>query len=52
MLLEAGTQDGIVTVDCRNDGHGIPEEVRDKMFDPLFTTVPPYRPPQPPPYGG
>jgi len=33
-------QNGYVTVECRDDGHGIPEEIRDKLFDPFFTTRP------------
>jgi len=33
-------KDGYVTVECRDDGHGIPEEIRDKLFDPFFTTRP------------
>jgi two-component system sensor histidine kinase HydH len=33
-------QDGYVTVECRDDGHGVPEEIRDKLFDPFFTTRP------------
>jgi len=33
-------QHGYVTVECRDDGHGIPEEIRDKLFDPFFTTRP------------
>jgi signal transduction histidine kinase len=33
-------QSGYVTVECHDDGHGIPEEIRDKLFDPFFTTRP------------
>jgi signal transduction histidine kinase len=33
-------QNGHVTVECSDDGHGIPEEIRDKLFDPFFTTRP------------
>jgi signal transduction histidine kinase len=33
-------QNGYVTVECRDDGHGVPEEIRDKLFDPFFTTRP------------
>jgi len=33
-------QNGHVRVECRDDGHGIPEEIRDKLFDPFFTTRP------------
>ena len=33
-------QNGYVTVECHDDGHGIPEEIRDKLFDPFFTTRP------------
>jgi two-component system sensor histidine kinase AtoS len=33
-------QNGYVTVECRDDGHGIPDEIRDKLFDPFFTTRP------------
>jgi signal transduction histidine kinase len=33
-------QNGYVIVECRDDGHGIPEEIRDKLFDPFFTTRP------------
>jgi signal transduction histidine kinase len=33
-------QNGYLTVECRDDGHGIPEEIRDKLFDPFFTTRP------------
>jgi signal transduction histidine kinase len=29
-----------VTVECSDDGHGIPEEIRDNLFDPFFTTRP------------
>jgi signal transduction histidine kinase len=28
------------TVECRDDGHGITEEIRNKLFDPFFTTRP------------
>jgi two-component system, NtrC family, sensor histidine kinase HydH len=33
-------KNGYVTVECSDDGHGIPEEIRDKLFDPFFTTRP------------
>ena len=33
-------QNGYAKVECRDDGHGIPEEIRDKLFDPFFTTRP------------
>jgi signal transduction histidine kinase len=33
-------QNGYVIVECRDDGHGVPEEIRDKLFDPFFTTRP------------
>jgi signal transduction histidine kinase len=33
-------QSGYVTVECHDDGHGIPAEIRDKLFDPFFTTRP------------
>jgi signal transduction histidine kinase len=33
-------QNGHVKVECRDDGHGIPEEIRGKLFDPFFTTRP------------
>jgi signal transduction histidine kinase len=33
-------QNGYITVECRDDGHGVPEEIRDKLFDPFFTTRP------------
>ena len=38
--LKVFDQDGYVRVECRDDGHGIPEEIRDKLFDPFFTTRP------------
>ena len=38
--LKVLDKDGYVTVECSDDGHGIPEEIRDKLFDPFFTTRP------------
>jgi signal transduction histidine kinase len=38
--LKVLDQNGCATVECRDDGHGIPEEIRDKLFDPFFTTRP------------
>lgn len=39
--LTAGTADGRVTVTIRDDGPGIPHELRTKIFDPFFTTKEP-----------
>jgi signal transduction histidine kinase len=38
--LRVPDKNGYVTVECSDDGHGIPEEIRDKLFDPFFTTRP------------
>jgi signal transduction histidine kinase len=38
--LKVLDQHGYATVECRDDGHGIPEGIRDKLFDPFFTTRP------------
>jgi signal transduction histidine kinase len=38
--LKVLDKNGYVTVECSDDGHGIPEEIRDKLFDPFFTTRP------------
>ena len=38
--LKVFDQEGCATVECRDDGHGIPEEIREKLFDPFFTTRP------------
>jgi signal transduction histidine kinase len=38
--LKVVDQNTYVTVECHDDGHGIPEEIRDKLFDPFFTTRP------------
>jgi signal transduction histidine kinase len=36
--LKIHTQDGFATVECADSGHGIAENIRDKVFDPFFTT--------------
>lgn len=38
--LRVLNENGYVTVECSDDGHGVPEEIRDKLFDPFFTTRP------------
>ncbi len=36
--LKVHTQNGLATVECTDTGHGIPEEIRERVFDPFFTT--------------
>jgi signal transduction histidine kinase len=32
------TQEGFAVVECTDSGHGIPEDIRERVFDPFFTT--------------
>jgi signal transduction histidine kinase len=36
--VEVRTQDGFAIVECTDNGHGIPEDIRERVFDPFFTT--------------
>jgi signal transduction histidine kinase len=39
--INTANHDGIIEVDFRDNGCGIPEELIDKIFDPFFTTKDP-----------
>jgi signal transduction histidine kinase len=36
--VKTRTQDGFAIVECTDNGHGIPEDIRGRVFDPFFTT--------------
>jgi len=36
--MSSTVKDGMVVVSVIDDGPGVPDEVRDKLFDPYFTT--------------
>jgi signal transduction histidine kinase len=40
ILLSLGQQDGIVVLKVADQGHGIPSEIINRIFDPMFTTKP------------
>ncbi len=39
--VSATSSDGQVTIDIDDDGPGVPDELRDRIFAPFFTTKPP-----------
>jgi signal transduction histidine kinase len=38
--MKVSKQGKVASVECHDDGDGVPEEIRDKLFDPFFTTRP------------
>ena len=38
VVLEIGRADGIVEIAVKDNGPGVPDDVRDKLFEPFFTT--------------
>jgi DNA-binding LacI/PurR family transcriptional regulator/signal transduction histidine kinase len=40
IVLSLGQQDGIVVLKVADRGHGIPSEIINRIFDPMFTTKP------------
>lgn len=38
LLLTSGVEDGVVWLDVADTGHGIPPEVRARIFEPFYTT--------------
>ncbi len=38
ITIETGNEDGAISIRIRDDGPGMPAEVRDRIFDPFFTT--------------
>lgn len=38
IILRTFQQDGMLTLTISDNGHGIPEEIQEKVFDPFFTT--------------
>jgi signal transduction histidine kinase len=41
VVVRAWAEDGVVRVEVRDNGHGIPDELQERVFEPFFTTKPP-----------
>lgn len=40
VLVNLGTQDDLITIVVKDNGNGVPESIKDKIFQPFFTTKP------------